>query len=77
MPTFIVKSRKLGALTTTDVEAETREQAVTQTIIDVAEGEEVQIMTVEEAVSEAEPVAEPVAEPAAEPMAEPAVEPAS
>lgn len=55
MPTFIIKSRKISAPIIANVDAETREKAVAETIAAVAEGEEVQITSVEEAATEVTP----------------------
>lgn len=55
MPTFIVKARKITPLTTVNIDAETREKAVAETIATAAEGEEVQITSVEEAAPEVAP----------------------
>ena len=49
MPTFNVKSRKTGPLTTVAVEADDREHAIAQAIERAGEGESIEVLQVDEA----------------------------
>jgi hypothetical protein len=55
MPSFNVRSRKTGPLTTVTVEAEDREHAIAQAIAEAEEGGSIEVLQVEEAAVEAAP----------------------
>jgi hypothetical protein len=52
MPSFVVKSRRKGAIEESTVEANTREQAIAQAVGEAEEGEEIEVMSAIEEVEE-------------------------
>lgn len=67
MPSFTVKFHKISPLTATEVDAETREEAIAQVMQTAGEGEEIRISEVAvEDLGSGPPAAKPKAEKAAE-----------
>ncbi len=52
MPSFVVKSRRKGAIEESTVEANTREQAIALAVEEAEEGEEIEVMSAIEEVEE-------------------------
>jgi hypothetical protein len=52
MPSFVVKSRRKGAIEESTVEANTREQAIALAVEEAEEGEEIEVMSAIEEMEE-------------------------